>query len=348
MAGDAEGLDGPADLAVHLTCDADHVAYVLICNKIISTVVLTQRRNNTTYISYVDSSGYNRGFSTSFITAVLRSIPGLVVCFSYPKKEPILGSSSKNPGKNMMSPSRLFSYWRGIFDERCTTCPQNNMSGGADSTISSDSNAAKKVRPAKSAGLASTDGDVCYTCTWSNFTSLKSHPYRDLDEIEMFDDDPKSKMVSTFRKVNSGSINDVFEGLLVRTDFLRGGLLFSRCFANRPPVPGQSPAGGHKGENIRSHGGCGLSNIRIFQNEIERVMLCSSNASAASSADRVSRVVKKLQISDFSSQEEALKSTARFVEESEMCPQCFRMERDVADGGKCGDAVSKIVPRTRK
>lgn len=268
--------------AVHVARDADCAIYILFCDGIISTVVITQERGGTTYISYVDSSGYSRGFSTDFIVAVVRSVSGLVVCFSYPKEEPVLAGSARNPGKNVMGPQQLFSYWCRVFDRRCC--------GG------------------------------CYRSTWSNFRPGRSHPYGNLDEIEMFDDDPKSKMISNFRKAGVHSIRDVFEGLLARADFLKGGLLFSRCDCGRTGAPDGTNAG-------------------ILESEVR------AQSRPGDPPAGIPQMVSMLQSSDFSDRERALGSTRVFVEEFAMRLRYFRMGRSPAGGRNGGEAAARIIPR---
>lgn len=173
--------------------------YLLSCNNVINTVIILQHGPKSTYMSLLDSSGYNRGYSSSFIKAVLSSIKGLLICFSYPMKEPILGKSSENPQKNILSPFNLFKFYKSVFSALC----------GCKSANKDDFNEKENLKCLK---------------IWSCFENEKSYPYKNIQEIDVFEDDPKSKMSREFE-----NIEDFFHGLLFRTDFSYGGLLFLNC-----------------------------------------------------------------------------------------------------------------------
>lgn len=66
----------------------------------------------------------------------------------------------------------------------------------------------------------------CFCSTWSNFLETRSFPYENFEQIDFFSDDPMTKLKM---KGNFKNLKDLFEGLLVRKDFLKGGLLFSNC-----------------------------------------------------------------------------------------------------------------------
>lgn len=154
-----------------------------------------------TYIEYADSSGYIRGATRTFFIETLRAQPSLLVCFSRPYKELVFGKSGQNRSKNIMSSKALFEFWRSIFDGRC-----------AFKKVSGDDAA---LEPSKAA---------CKTYLWSNFGHINLQPYSSLEEIADFEDDPKTKIKRYFE-----SVEDLFAGLLARTDFASGGLLFSKC-----------------------------------------------------------------------------------------------------------------------
>lgn len=152
-----------------------------------------------------DSTGAKRGYTKEFLVAILEALKGFVVCFSQPSKELIFGKSGYNYMKNILNPADLFAFWKHCFENRCDRC------------FNLYDKAAYRKRSYKI-------HDFCYFSTWSNFESERTFPYKDMSEIVDFEDDPKTKMKSTFQ-----NISDLFNGLLVRKDFRTGGLLFSNC-----------------------------------------------------------------------------------------------------------------------
>lgn len=73
--------------------------------------------------------------------------------------------------------------------------------------------------------------DKCYLKTWSNFDSSNCIPFKNINEIRNFKDDPKSKLLKNFGH-KQPSLPELFNGLLARSDFVKGGLLFSYCNAS--------------------------------------------------------------------------------------------------------------------
>lgn len=57
---------------------------------------------------------------------------------------------------------------------------------------------------------------------WSNYYENISHPFKSVDELVYFDDDPKEKLVRHF----DGGVEDMFGTLLCRTDFVKGSLVY--------------------------------------------------------------------------------------------------------------------------
>jgi hypothetical protein len=176
--------------------------YVLWVNDILACAVYLQKGLKITYISMVDSTGFERGYNLNFIKFVFRRIKGSFFCFSnfnQSEKEFIFGKSSENKLKKILKNEKLFQFWEYVFE---------NIHKDDESIKKDDKNTRDKPS----------------ICTWSNFNSkYKSIPFNNLNEIELFKDDPLSKMIKT-EKFNN--LTDLFEGLLFRTDFTTGGLLF--------------------------------------------------------------------------------------------------------------------------
>ncbi|KAI4291306.1 hypothetical protein PAPHI01_0580 [Pancytospora philotis] len=211
-------------LAVTCTRDAGYALYILFCDGVIATALLTQTRNGTTYLALLDSTGCCRGVSRTFASAVLGALPGLVVCFSHPKPEPIFGSSAANADKNILDARALHSFWAGIFKDRCSGC-QGHCAAGTQSSVR---NALRRR--------------TCFSSTWSNFSAKRAYPYVSTAEIESFEDDPKSRLMSHFQGCRAPPARAFFEGLLVRSDFATGALFFSRCYTRRMHGADAAPA----------------------------------------------------------------------------------------------------------
>ncbi len=177
--------------------------YLLFEDNIIVAAVVTSHNSSVSYFSYVDSTGIGRGLTHHFISAIISSLSGLIVAFSYPDKEPIFGNSSLNPNKRLLSPTELFKYWYNIFSGRCSHTEDSQ--------------------------------GLCWVKTWSNFTSKRSFPYKKVSDIPYFEDDPKSRFLekSSGRVRQSLSVQEFSEGLLLRYDFVKGGLVFSYCACNK-------------------------------------------------------------------------------------------------------------------
>lgn len=207
------------NLAVYHVEDGQRTLYMLLVDNIISTVVLAQHKKDVVYIALVDSSGCNRGFSALFIASILHCLSGLIVCFSHPKDDVILGNSALNPHKRIMESGELFNFWNRIFEQRCMNCSHRK-------TCSSQHD----VRAARR-------NNCCFVSRWSNYPLANTIPYAKICEIRKFNDDPKSKFLLHLQNKKVCSIKAFFEGLLMRSDFNKGGLLFSQCYS-RTSVPG--------------------------------------------------------------------------------------------------------------
>lgn len=185
-------------VTIGMVADLTETLYILWVDNLMAGSILISKNKDTKYIKLSDSTGFNRGYTLNFIKAVIQVTPGFIVCFSYPKDELIFGKSIKNSLKKKLSPRDLFNFWKECLKSRC-----NNV---------------------KCMTFSNNKNKNCYFSTWSNFESTKSYPYKKISEIRKFKDDPMSKMKDKFENVS-----DLFNGLLVRNDFINGGLLFSMC-----------------------------------------------------------------------------------------------------------------------
>ncbi|KAM0681313.1 hypothetical protein GINT2_000512 [Glugoides intestinalis] len=194
-------------LKIGLELDEKEALFILYTDTGITCAILFYRKSNVNYIAMTDSTGAKKGYSKQFIVAVLEALGGFIVCFSQPSSELIFGKSMYNDMKHLLNPAQLFIFWKDCFANRCAKCV--NL----------------VEMPHKKGSY--TIHDHCYFSTWSNFETERRFPYNKLSELVDFEDDPKTKMKSSFH-----NISDLFNGLLVRKDFRTGGLLFSNCVCN--------------------------------------------------------------------------------------------------------------------
>lgn len=254
-------IGGEINFATYSIADNNKSFHILFIDGVISTVMLIEHKNgipskstvignsvsfkstaiknNVSFISYIDSSGFYRGYTAHFIIAILKEISGMIICFSNPKPETILGKSSMNTNKSMMQPKQLFDFWKYIFNARCScksetnecTCKLNNNKD--DNSIKVSENIENNLIYNTGKNLCENKSDCnCYFSTWSNFELKNAYPYTDILEIQEFNDDPKAKMINKFVEAKHNSIDDLFQGLLFRSDFINGGLLFSSCYSD--------------------------------------------------------------------------------------------------------------------
>lgn len=165
--------------------------HILFVDGVISSAMLVLENQGVKYVAMLDSTGVSRGYTQAMAASVIKDISGLVVCFSHPKDELIF---KKTKLKRIMGPRELFVFWKHVFRSRCKDCSHGK----------------------------------CYLESWSNFEPCGKIPYKSADEIRYFPDDPKNRFIQSLRGC-SITIHDMFDGLLARADFVRGGLIFSLC-----------------------------------------------------------------------------------------------------------------------
>lgn len=371
-------VGGSKRLATYfVSCNKTSV-YMLFNDGIISAAMILQHGIKTTYVSYVDSTGFGRGFTTPFIISVLKQIKGLVVCFSYPKEEPIFGHSCENSQKKILDPAGLFKFWSDIFEKRCyEECKNGNLHGKdirsntikyttediIKNTIKNTTEDTKEdiirrgeagninncILPTvydnkntkmfcmnenhenvdifpKKRDFTKHSKSLCYLKTWSNFKKNRSFPYKNLDEIEAFDDDPKSKLLKKFTKIGHKSLTDFFEGLLVKSDFRRGGLFFSYCSNCLITV---SPFNHLQSLSVTDH---------VSKNMVNELELNKAVA-----------ILNTLRSFDFSTEALARESTDKFIEEFDIKLEYFYTNSKLTRKpiNEVIGNIKKIIPRSK-
>lgn len=192
------GVDGDGEMML-----------LLWIGDVLSAAVVVRVTPKLSCITMADSTGFKRGHSKEFVMSVVRSLPGFIMCFSQPMDELIFGRSSENGLKSILEPAALFRFWKSCFAQRCSECADLSKRCASKPSLKS---------------LDELNSTRCYFSTWSNFDSARSFPYKHLGDIVKLKDDPKTKMMRKFRRVE-----DLFDGLLHRKDFIRGGVLYSNC-----------------------------------------------------------------------------------------------------------------------
>ncbi|KCZ82498.1 hypothetical protein H312_00156 [Anncaliia algerae PRA339] len=154
---------------------------ILVCGCIL------QINSDVVYIEALDTTGLctPRNIQKMIINSLIHYICNLDIAiisvFSLPRKEIIFGGSEHNSLKGFYTPKKLEEFWKDRFS----------------------STRLGKVH------------------VYSNFTKNKSFPYKKLEHIRLFDDDPKRKTMS-----DDLDISTFFQTLLHRADFIKGSLIY--------------------------------------------------------------------------------------------------------------------------
>ncbi len=121
------------------------------------------------YIESLDTTGFflprnhQSSFTRNFVHSILQIYKVKTIsCFAYPKPEIIFGDSSKNNVKGNLSSSKLILFWKSTF---------NDLTGYK-------------------------------TDIYSNYFSQKKYPFKSMEDIALFDDDPKRKIIKECGEVS--------------------------------------------------------------------------------------------------------------------------------------------------
>ncbi|KAG0438231.1 Histone acetyltransferase [Dictyocoela muelleri] len=177
---------------------------------VITHACIIQIKNNCLYIEALDTTGYFKPrnlqsyFTKRFIKSILKEFdPKIISVFSKPKKEFIFNLSHKNPLKRILKPRDLFNYWLSLFES------------------------------IQKYGLKNDNKYKLFVC--SPFHKNKSVPFKSLDDVVFFEDDPKRKLLNSLRIDDARTVMedsnmidiDLFYILLLqRYDMNKGGLLY--------------------------------------------------------------------------------------------------------------------------
>lgn len=279
--------------------DASGTFYTLWIDDTITCAVSVKKSAQISFIDCVDSTGCNRGYNKEFIQSVVRSIKGFVYCFSYPKDELIFGKSALNHCKKINSPHELFYFWKECFEKRCFH--------------------EKKPIDSIEKSFEEMNDRICYVSSWSCFDDRRSYPFKSIDDLPDFQDDPISKM-----KTKIPCLNDMFEGLLYRMDFMKGGLLFSNCCASLNRCMAEDS----------------------FEYYLKKMDMVISTNRISASDGTVSNLVEFLSKSDFSTAEKAKETSGKL--KSLFNLQFVDVDTNIKRSLKKEETVQPISIKTRK
>lgn len=264
------------ELSVYSAYNDKQSIYLLFNKNLLLAGITIEHCEDVNYISYMDSTGFGRQITNKFIIGVIKSLYGLIICFSYPKNETLFAKSFQNGFKKNLNSVKLFNYWIKIFEETCEAnktkketakinekhdCDVNEtelrIKNDFDANITELTNKydcnvneiiTKKVKigykndceinKTSTENVKINNNNKCFLMTWSNYNKSNCFPYKKINEIKLFKDDPKGKLLKKFKKAEKKkiSINDFFNGLLFRYDFTKGGLLFYKCYCNTSKI----------------------------------------------------------------------------------------------------------------
>lgn len=170
-----------------ISSENESLLLVLQNDNIFVAGCLLQHHSDVIYIEALDTTGYftprdhQKDIVYSLISHVCNMDCSLISVFSVPKKETLFGKSELNTLKGFYSARKLESFWVNHF---------KSLNKG-------------KIH------------------VYSNFTKEKSIPYKFIEQIRIFDDDPKRKT-----QVDEPEINTFYQSLLHRADFIKGSLVY--------------------------------------------------------------------------------------------------------------------------
>lgn len=111
-------MGGDTALAVTHHTDNGQELYLLYVSKTLVASLVLQTFNSKTYINVLDTTGYHRGYTRRFVSAILRQYV-FVICFSRPRPEYIFNFSSRNANKKVLESVALLSFWKDCLHSEC-------------------------------------------------------------------------------------------------------------------------------------------------------------------------------------------------------------------------------------
>lgn len=185
---------GQSVLGVQVFVSGGRYISLLFGETILLAAMTLQRIGTRVYIRNVDTTGYGRGHTRRLVLSALRAMAPDLVC--------------------------------------CFSMPRSEYIFHRSSE-----NKGKRIKGAGEllrywVGIFS---ELCSDVyVWSNHYEPASHPFRSMDEVVCFEDDPKEKLARHFE----GSLDEMFTSLLCRPDFAKGSLVYGKPrMSGRLPPP---------------------------------------------------------------------------------------------------------------
>ncbi|KAF7684578.1 Histone acetyltransferase [Astathelohania contejeani] len=167
---------------------------------IIAGITIQLNTSGRLYIESVDTTGFFNPrdcqtiFTKEFILeTIMQFDASFISVFSCPKKEILFRKSSKNSNKGGLKTAVLLQYWIKLFESIQTYNKDMELH------------------------------------VFSKFYPKMSIPYRSLEEIYLFKDDPKRKLMKSIKKTNEENKIDLksfFNIIELRSDFNHGGFVY--------------------------------------------------------------------------------------------------------------------------
>ncbi|KAG5858916.1 hypothetical protein KMI_10g16160 [Encephalitozoon hellem] len=179
-----EGSCGDSMVGVQAFVSGESYIFLLFNREVLLAGVTLQRVGSHVYIKNVDTTGYERGHARKFITSILKALSPELSC--------------------------------------CFSTPKSEYIFNGSSQ-----NKGKVIREPGELleywiGIFEDLYDDLHV--WSNHYENISYPFKHLDEVVYFEDDPKERL----RKHFVGSLEEMFAVLLCRADFTNGSLVYGR------------------------------------------------------------------------------------------------------------------------
>lgn len=143
---------------------------------------------------------------------------------------------------------------------------------------------------------------------FSNFCDRRSMPFKKMQEVNFFHDDPKQKLCA-----KDVDINTFFEMLLHRRDFQKGSLVY---MVKEDITSEREEDVERKPKNLQEPG---VASFKKANKTLER-------KKCGKKLNKVREALHFLRTSDFSVAERALDATKKFLEEFKCKPKTFKIE----------------------
>ncbi|ADM10938.1 uncharacterized protein Eint_010760 [Encephalitozoon intestinalis ATCC 50506] len=183
-----KSLCGESSLGVQAFMVDERYLCLLFNREVLLAGVSLQKIGDRVYIKNIDTTGYERGHTKRFIISVLKALSPKISCC-------------------FSTPKREYIF--------------NGSSSNKEKRILSPGNLLEYW-----VGIFENLYSNVYV--WSNHYENISYPFKSMDEVVCFEDDPKEKLKKHFK----GGLKEMFTALLCRPDFTNGSLVYGQSWKN--------------------------------------------------------------------------------------------------------------------